>query len=78
MARRQLAHTGQALTEAAERMRRAREHTREVVKEEHLPPHVVEAIETLQAACIELQQRVAFIEQHAITDVRVVTVDTEC
>lgn len=72
-----LAHHGQALTEAAERMRKAREHTREVIKEERLPPNVIEAIETLQAACIELQNRVAFIEENAITDVRIIKVDTD-
>lgn len=72
-----LAHHGQALTEAAERMRKAREHTREVVKEERLPQHVIDAIDTLQAACIELQKRVAFIEENAITDVRIVKVDVD-
>lgn len=32
MANRHLAHSGEALTEAAERMRKAREHTREIVE----------------------------------------------
>lgn len=72
-----LTHSGEALTEAAERMRKAREHTREVIKEERLPPNVIEAIETLQAACIELQNRVAFIEENAITDVRLIKVDDD-
>lgn len=65
----------------AERIKRGRdvhhEHTKEVIKEERLPPNVIEAIETLQAACIELQNRVAFIEENAITDVRIIKVDTD-
>ncbi|MGE0629654.1 MAG: hypothetical protein AB7O43_17735 [Hyphomicrobiaceae bacterium] len=47
------------------------EHTRELVREERLPADYDATVTALVEALRDLQQRMAFVEDHAIVDVKI-------